>query len=67
MKFGKKKKKKMFSFLGMMAFYKMPAATLFILQVSFFCHFEKGEYRNSIFQFQEKILSYSPWPLQIFQ
>lgn len=37
------KKKKMFSFPGIMAFYKMSAATLFILQLSFFCHFEKGE------------------------
>lgn len=59
------KKKKMFSFPGIMAFYKMSAATLFILQFSFFAILKKGN--NSIFQFQEKILSYSPWPLQIFQ
>lgn len=49
-----------------MAFYKMSAATLFILQFSFFfAILKKGN--NSIFQFQEKILSSSPWPLQIFQ
>lgn len=60
----------MFSFQGIMVFYYMPAAILFIILLFsilklffFFAIFKKGN--NSIFQFQEKKLSY--FPHQIFQ
>lgn len=43
-----KKKKKMFSFPGIMAFYKMSAATLFILQ---FSHFFLPFWKRGITQF----------------
>lgn len=55
----KKIKKIMFSFQGIMVFYKMPAAILFIniaffnFKIGFvFAILKKGN--NSIFQFQEK-------------
>lgn len=54
----KKVKKLMFSFQGIMVFYKMPAAILFIillfsiLKLGLFAILKKGN--NSIFQFQEK-------------